>query len=231
MKSRILLFLSFTVLTIIGISAKDYELKAGEFNRLKVTDSINVVYHTATADHPSGLVRFSSPENIADALMFTNKNGELKIMVHTDYVNSPNLPTLHLSSDFLTQVVNEGEGTITVENLMPCAEVKFRVIGNGKIVASGVKSTTCSASIDTGCGSVVVNGECRVAKFKLVGTGLIQADQLSAQTVECAIMGAGSIGCNPQEKLEVKGIGSTKIYYRGDPEIKKRGGGNIIKID
>lgn len=225
---------AFLVMIFSGVgimSSKSYELKVGEFNRLKVTDSINVVYRCTSPGNSSGMAEFTSKPEYADAFIFTNNNGELKVQVSTDFVDAPDFPVLYLTSDFLSTVTNEGLGTITVESLAPCAEFKVRVVGNGKVIAKGVKSNVCSASLDTGCGSIILEGDSRIAKFKLVGTGVIQADLLKTQTVECNIMGSGSIGCFPEEKLSVRGIGSTKIYYKGNPtDVKKRGGGKLIQL-
>ncbi|MDE5645853.1 MAG: hypothetical protein K2I45_09485, partial [Muribaculaceae bacterium] len=43
-------------------------------------------------------------------------------------------------------------------------------------------------------------------------------------------LGTGSIGCWPERALDVRGIGTTKIYYRGDPRIKKVGGARLWQI-
>ena len=43
-------------------------------------------------------------------------------------------------------------------------------------------------------------------------------------------MGGGTIGCWALDKLECRGIGSTRIYYKGEPEIKKVGGGKLFPL-
>lgn len=64
----------------------------------------------------------------------------------------------------------------------------------------------------------------------MVGTGTISADRLEADVVQCKILGSGSIGCWPLQKLNVRGIGSTKVYYKGDPQVKKSGGGKLYPL-
>ena len=216
---------------IQNLEASSYEVNVGEFNRLKVCDSINVTYIRTPQDDCSGVVRFEASEPITDAFIFTNKNGELKIQVATDYASRTDLPALTINSVFLTSAVNEGKGNVAIKDVAPCSEFKMKVIGNGKITAHGIQSTTCSITLETGCATLVAEGTARTAKIKLVGTGTIQADKLAANTVDCSIMGSGSIGCRPLENLNVKGVGSTKIYYSGSPEIKKRGGGTLIPLD
>ena len=53
---------------------------------------------------------------------------------------------------------------------------------------------------------------------------------MRAEIVNCKIIGSGSIGCWCLSKLDVRGIGSTKIYYKGTPEIKKVGGGKLFPL-
>ncbi|MDE6787366.1 MAG: DUF2807 domain-containing protein, partial [Muribaculaceae bacterium] len=59
----------------------------------------------------------------------------------------------------------------------------------------------------------------------------IQADRLEAVNVNCKMLGNGSIGCWPVEKLKIMGIGNTKIYYKGSPEIEKKGGGKLFPLE
>ena len=62
----------------------------------------------------------------------------------------------------------------------------------------------------------------------MAGTGTIQADMLKATDVTCQYVGGGSISTYPLNNLTAKGIGSTRIHYRGNPKIKHRGGGKLI---
>ena len=211
---------------------KEYEVKVGEFSKLKVTDSINIVHKCVNAqdEHKSGTAWFDTNEDLADAFIFSNKGETLRIIISTEDAGKPGLPTIYLYSNFLVDVENGGLGEITIEDPAPCAKFNAKVIGNGSIVVKNLKTSFCKAFVDTGCGSIVIDGNTVKGEYRLVGTGLIQADRLKASEVVCKIMGSGSIGCDPADKLTVKGIGSTKIYYKGTPQIKKIGGGNLINI-
>lgn len=44
------------------------------------------------------------------------------------------------------------------------------------------------------------------------------------------MVGSGAIGCWPTESISVKGLGSTKVYYRGDPVVKKGPGLKLFRI-
>ena len=50
-----------------------------------------------------------------------------------------------------------------------------------------------------------------------MGTGVIQADGLEAQTASVKAGGTGSIGLWAIKVALVMGAGSTKVYYKGNP--------------
>ena len=177
--------------------SQQYKIEVGQFNKLKVSDNVNVVYRCVP--YSTGWAQYSGTKELADAFI-------------------------------LTSVENSSNFTLTVENPAPCAEFSAKEIGNGRIVVEGLKANTVKAAVSTGNGMVSVSGSCRDAVYQMVGTGIIAADRLEAQNVECKILGSGSIGCWAQEKLTTKGIGSTKIYYKGDPVIKKSGGGTLYPL-
>lgn len=215
-----------------GIGTDDrprkFELQVGQFDKLKLTDNANVVYRNLPDS--SGMAVFYGAEEFADAFIFSEKNGTLRIQVNTEDVGKPNLPTVYVYSDFITLVENASDFTLRVESMAPCPEFKAVEMGNGSVIVDDVKANKVSATLNTGNGTLNLSGQCAQATYKMIGTGLIQADLLQADRVNCWILGSGSIGCWPLEQLSVKGIGSTKIYYKGAPEIKKTGGAKLIPI-
>ncbi|MBD5299551.1 MAG: hypothetical protein HDS22_06240 [Bacteroides sp.] len=229
MKKLLLLFTA--VLTWAAASAQtiqQYKVEVGQFAKIKVTDNVNVVYRCLPDS--SGWVQYVGAKEFANAFVITPKEGQLKIQVSTEDVGHPELPTLYVYSDFLTSVENSSSATLTVENPAPCAEFSAKEIGNGRIVVEGLKANVVKASIATGNGTVNLSGTCKDAIFQMVGTGVIAADRLKADQVQCKILGGGTIGCWAVDKLNAKGIGSTKIYYKGEPLIKKSGGGSLYPL-
>lgn len=224
--------LIIALLTGVGmISARDveqYKVEVGQFDKLKVLDKVNVVYRSLPDS--TGWVQYSGSKEFADAFIITPKNGTLKIQVSTEDVGNSELPTLYVYSDFLTSIENSSSFTLMVENPAPCAEFSAKEIGNGKIIVEGLKANIVKAALNTGNGSLTLSGSCREAEFHMFGTGVISADRLKAQTVQCKNLGSGSIGCWAEEKLNVMGLGSTKIYYKGDPVIKKTGTGKLFPL-
>lgn len=217
------------MLTALGMSAGQFTFPVGQFNKLQVDDNVNVVY--IGNDGSPSRVAYEGDQRFAKAFVITENKGKLRIQVDTEFVNNPELPTLYVYSDFLSNVSNSSSNAVTVRSMAPCAEFSCTLIGNGSIVADDIQATKVSAKIQTGNGDIVLGGHCQAAVFTMVGTGTIQADRLEAAEVECKILGSGSIGCWPVNKLKTQGIGSTKIYYKGSPEIKKKGGGTLYELE
>ena len=206
-----------------------YSNYCGPFDKLEVTDNVNVVYECNPDS--AGYVRYTGARRFADAFILTNSKGKLKVQVNTEDVNDPDLPTLHLYSNFLTSVSNSSERKLEVRSLAPCPQLTVKQIGNGTIAVDGIDSDRVKGIIATGNGQIVLSGVAREAKFVMVGTGTIQADLLRADVVECRVAGTGTIGCWPLESLNVKGLGSTKVYYKGDPVVKKGPGVKVMSLN
>ena len=229
MKKYIYLLL-FTLMSLgVDAEVQNYKVEVGQFDKLKILDNVNVVYRCNPDS--TGFVQYSGEKEFADAFIITPKSdGTLRIQVSTEDVGNPNLPTLYVYSDFLTSVENSSSFSVLVDNPNPCAEFKAVQIGNGSVSVENVKTNKLIATLNTGNGTVNVSGSTLTAVLKMVGTGIISADRLKADDVQCKILGSGSIGCSPQVSLSVKGIGATKIYYNGNPKIKKSGGGKLFPL-
>lgn len=217
-------------LTFLQGRAQDtYKVEVGQFDKIQVLDNVNVVYRCNPDS--TGFMQYRGAKEFADAFIVTPKpDGTLKIQVSTEDVGHPDLPVLYVYSDFLTSVENSSSFSLIVENPAPCAEFKAKQVGNGTVTVENLKTNKLMASLATGNGTVNVSGSALTAVLKMVGTGIISADRLEAEDVQCKILGSGTIGCWAENNLSVKGIGSTKIYYKGDPNIKKSGGGKLFPL-
>lgn len=229
MRYKLFLIALLSTLSIFASDSHKYTPVIGNFDKLRVFDNVNVVYKCVPDS--TGLAVYDATPEFADAFIFSNQKGVLTIQVNTEDVGKPGLPTLYVYSDFLTSAENSSSFTLTINDPTAVPSFKVKQIGNGKIIINNLKATSVDASLTTGNGSVIISGGCSEATLHMLGTGVIQADDLQANFVKCKIMGTGSIGCWASQRLEVRGIGSTKIYYKGNPEIKKVGGGNLIKLN
>lgn len=222
--------LAAMLLTFIlsGAQTERYSLKTGEFSSLKVEDNINVDYR-CVADSAGQAVFFSDAPT-ASLIGFNNDKGCLKIsFTNKELARDAAIPTVTVYSSFLTSVENVSNATVRVMSASACPTFSAKQVGNGHLVVRDIKADVVNASLNTGNGQVVLYGSCGEANFKLTGTGMIQADALEAQVVKCRAFGTGAIGCDPLKELRINGMGSTTIYYRGNPVIHNRSAG--VKLE
>lgn len=228
MKTKILTLFAFLAVAL-QLSAREFTMPLGQFSKLQVDDDVNVIY--IGGDGSPSRVRYEGEQKYAKAFLITQKGDKLRIQVETAFVADPGLPTLYVYSDFLKEASISSESTLKIDQAAPCSEIKFSLMGNGTMVANNIRATKVSAAINSGNGTISIEGHCQTATLKMIGNGTIQADRMEAAEVECKILGTGSIGCWPVNELKVRGIGTTKIYYKGNPEINKKGGGKLFRLD
>lgn len=225
--------LSFAGMTAIADEINRYELNVGDFTHLRIVNDINVEY--VCNPDSAGKAVFYTSANKASVFMFDNNSkGKVSIQLTTDEALAPkNLPTIRIYSQFLQEAHNDGDSTLTIVKLATTPKVKFRVSGNGKIVAHNLNGTTIEAEIFTGKGNINISGKCTEANLRCTGSGIVNAENLEAEKkVNCRLVGTGAIRCNiVNGPLIIKGSGTGKIYYRGAPsEIKSYQIGTIKAI-
>lgn len=216
------------LMTLTGMEAKTFTVNVGQFQKLKVNGNLEVVYRNLPDS--TGFARYDSSVNEEIFTFSTKGDGQLKIEPSEAFWGKDNLPVVYVYSDFLTNLESYSEKKVEVESLSPSATFSVNLVGNGIVNVENVKSNQVSAAITTGNGTIFISGSCQNANFRMVGAGMISADRLKADNVKCRILGTGTIGCWPIEKLNVSGLGSTKIYYKGNPFIKKTGGGKLYEL-
>lgn len=209
--------------------AEEYLYNVGPFDRISVRGDIDVVYRSVPDS--VGIAVFNSDTDLSDAFDVTCAKGKLSIKENLNHDHKAPLPVIYVYADFLKNIDYEGNGTLDATLSANAPTLAIKLIGNGKILCQGIRCTDLKASIDTGNGQIVLGGKCDEAKFNLTGSGVLQADNLDAETVKCNVLGTGTIGCSPAVALDVRGIGTTKIYYSGDPTIKKSGGAKLIRLN
>ncbi len=208
---------------------KQYKLDVKDFAELQVVDGINVVYE-CSADS-AGYASFTTTNDKVSMILFSNDKSTLKIQLQTDGVTVTDLPTITVRSNYLSRVENSGDSTVYVNSPAPSADIKLRVIGNGTIVAKGLHSTNVEGKIDTGRGHIVLQGVTQWVKLRTVGSGSIEAGDLKAEKGNLLISGTGSVDCYVTGELNIKGLGTGKVYYKGTPTIKNRTLGTVKTIE
>lgn len=211
-------------------TVKRYELQVGDFTTLKVVEGVTVEYRE-NADS-AGYAVFNTTSDFASLIMFSNNKQTLEIQLTTDGVNYTGLPQVVVYSRFLTKVENSGDSLVRVASVAPTPSFRARLIGNGQISVRNIDTNYLDASLDTGKGVMAITGKADKAKYKLIGTGSIQADDVVATEVSCAMLGTGYIQCNATESLSVSGASSGKVYYKGTTNVKNRAiGVKVLSIE
>lgn len=218
----------FSVICASGY-AEVHTIDVGQFEKLKVNGNFTLIYKNLPDS--TGYARYAAPADSEDLYLFIKKDdGSLKVEPVDDKWGRTDLPVVYVYSNFLSSVESYSNQNVEVLNLAPCASFNANLVGNGSLSIDNIKCNSVTAAITTGNGSIYLSGVCVNANYRMVGAGLISADQLQANVVKCRILGTGSIGCWPIDNLNVTGLGSTKIYYKGSPNIKKKGGGKLFEL-
>lgn len=208
---------------------KEYTFDMRQFSTLCVQDNVNVVYNCSN-DSVAKVTYKSLPE-FENAFFFTNERGTLKVQVNSEDMDKPGLPTLYISSAHLVKIENYSDGIVNIESVANCDSFTASLVGNGLISVNNIIARSVKGAITTGMGKIILSGRCDDAMLKMTGAGTIKADRLKSINTTCKIFGGGQIYSFTTGHLTTKGIGSTKIYYRGHPEISKKGGGKLIQMD
>lgn len=221
---------------IFPVMAQDenqYTLDVKDFSELKVKHSVNVNY-VCSADSAGKAVFTATPET-APMLMFSNDKNRLTVELAPEAsdLKGKGIPTVTVYSSMLQKIENSGDSTVRAISLTPVPQLKITVVGNGTIVANGVKAHEVSASINTGSGHIVVEGTANRANLQNIGVGPLEAGLLKAENVSCKMLGTGPIDCYASESLKIMGMGSGKVIYDGNPKkVTNRGlGVKVINLN
>lgn len=227
MKPKTLIIALSFALAALSASAQvyHYKLTFSGFSELKVVDGINVDYIADSSR--AGEVEFDAESQVASAVIFEPSKSRLVVKLASRDSIYSQLPTIKVYSTFLNRVTNEGDSLLRILSVAPTAQFSAKVIGNGRISVHNIQATKVDANILSGHGLISMYGKCTDAILKVTGSGQIQVDELPAKYVKASITGTGMINCYAESMLSVSGLGSGKLYYRGNPEIKK---GLISKI-
>lgn len=232
-KALIILSSVLAIATSATAQSRQYRIPVNDFTRLKVSGSVNVNYRQS-ADS-AGYAVFSAPAEQVSLFSFNPSKDQLTVDFKPleGYAVPVGLPTITVYSRFLTSVENNGDSLVRVVAPAPVPEFKAKVAGNGTLSVHSLQCNKVSATLQFGHGNIALNGEATEASFSLIGQGSIQALDLKTTNVKCHMLGTGYVECSPSGELTVKGAGSGKVYYRGEPVISDKVmiGGKVVKLD
>ncbi len=221
-KAAVALMTAIALASATPAAAADYELNVKPFDELQVVNDINVIYRCS--NDSAGYVRFSCAPEVSSMILFSNNKNKLKIELSDEITDAQRqkLPTVTVFSAFLGKVENSGDSTVYVDAPSPASTFKARIVGNGTLIARGLRATVVEGKIATGHGHLVLAGEAQTVKLNNTGTGTIEAGTIKATIGRCSIYGTGTVDCWVTNELTVMGLGSGKIYLKGTPTTKNR---------
>lgn len=225
MKLKIFLIATMAA-AVLTAFAENVFYSPGPFYKVSVRGDVDVVYRCNPDS--TGMARYDNTGFTEEPFEISIRKGKLDIRRPSDAVGAR--PVIYIWSDFLMEATNEGKGAMSLDLTAAVPEFKASLVGNGSISVDNIKATDVSASVATGNGTISLSGKCTAANYNVVGAGTVQADNLEAREVDCKVAGTGTIGCWALESINVQGLGSSKIYYKGEPKIKKTGGAKLFPM-
>lgn len=191
-----------------NVVTKSYKLKPFEEVHMRCVGFVEIVQD----EKKSGTVELTAPDNYIELYKFENKGNELDINFSKQHVNihSKNVRIKVYTNDLLA-LKNSGASSIKMDKL----------------------DTDKIDIINSGVGSITIDGIADDVKLQNSGVGSINAEHLKALNVKANVSGVGSITCYASEKIEgrVSGVGSLK--YAGNPkhtDNKRSGVGSISEM-
>lgn len=222
-----LLAIVIVSITVFSTNAQIKELDY--FNKIRLYSDINIV--CVQSPDSIGRISYDKIGDTNDPIVTMTVNDVLTI--YTKDVDTEVKPdTIYVLYPELISVDNAYNSTMVIRAVHSNGKFKVILQGNGKIEIEDLQVSEASFSIITGCGTIEVkNGLCQTAHCRLLGTGKIILDNLYSDNVTLRCLGTGTIYCPITKKISARGFGSTKIYYVGNPVIKRRGNAKVFKID
>lgn len=105
---------------------------------------------------------------------------------------------------------------------IPVENKKFvlKSIGDNDITFTDFQSEYLKARI-MGDGKLNMSGKVSEQKFKIMGSGEVNALNLKGENAQLHTMGDGSFQVNVSEDVSVRTLGDADIKYKGNPDVRK----------
>ncbi len=156
-------------------------------------------------------VRIEAQQNILEVLQTEVVNEEL-ILSFEECVEDLEKVTVTITLPEITRLTLSGVGNFTVQNDVDLAALDVFLVGVGDF---NLRGTTEDLFIS------------------LVGVGNVNAFDLSTDSCEISIVGAGNAEVFVNDTLDVTIVGAGTVFYKGDPAITSNitGTGSIVNAN
>lgn len=215
------------------------------FNQIKLMGNVSIVCEVDTLN-PCTIEYPNSSIDIKNQFFITLKSQILTIQLldnslHTDY---DTVKPIIIRVPSLKGLENSYDSTLYIVGNVNTSTLKIRQYGNGKIIIDSITASKIETKILAGKGTiqiVSINAEdlsCNIVgtesisiragfvsnlKCNTIGTAKLYLRGLKTDSAHIKYCGGGSIDCGINKDLYACGVGSTKISFLGQPQIKRRG--------
>ncbi len=227
---------------ITKIEASD--TKSTKKDRLDTFDKIDIdIVGTVTVrQNKNATIEITGPDNLVNLFSYDIDNGKLSLKLKRGYkVKGKKKIDIAISSPTLTEIANNGVGTVNVEKLTT-PSLRIASSGVGECKLADIKTTgLCSVSNDgvgsiyisnltaesfkadnSGVGSIEVSGTAKTVKIDNSGVGSIDASALKSQNAIANCSGVGSVKAYASESAEYSKSGVGSIDIEGNGKITKK---------
>lgn len=126
-----------------------------------------------------------------------------------------------------------GSGELQAVDVM-ARDTRLNLKGSGAILLGSLRSDVLKAHM-AGSGDIIVDdgGQADFAEVRVLGSGDVSLQELTAREADVAIMGSGDVHLRVEEALEVEIMGSGDLVYYGSPATSTSivGSGEISQRD
>lgn len=212
-KSNLLCILLWMLVALLPCAAKTqkshYVLNVTDFNSLTVVDGVPVDYRCVPDS--AGMVVFDATDDLASKITFQNNKDHLRIQTLAEDRPLVGVPHVRVYSSSLRYVENSGDSLTTVHTTVPVERFTAKQLSNGRLKVRKVKAEQVDVDTAAGKGFVEIIGEATTLKIRNVGNGDIDADQLTAVSASCFVLGPGKVDVNVSGNLRVTGAGAGTV--------------------
>ena len=130
----------------------------------------------------------------------------------------------------INEIAFKGSGTVSSKKQVQ-NDLVIKLEGSGSIDLNVASNVT--EAILLGSGNITIGGKTQTFKCKVVGPGVVKAQELQAAVVDVSISGSGNAEVHSNEAIKGRISGSGNVAYTGSPRDRdlKRTGTGEFKVD
>ena len=162
-------------------------------------------------------VEVQAQESLLPILKTEVENGKLKIYFDKNVSYSENVK-IRVTAPSFDGLDVAGSGTIRAMTAVKADKMDVDVSGSGNVYLPQGEFGALICDI-SGSGGIELGGTATTLKANVAGSGEIDSKSLTANALDAAISGSGTITCNVTQTLKADVAGSGEVLYLGQPTV------------